>query len=343
MAKGEAIEVQPGDTLYGLSRRHQVSVAELMSVNGLTAPNLKPGQKLHLPAAGTAVAGNFAAAPKPIQTAAALPPPSADVAAKYAGTYMVKPGESLYGIARTYKVPFTELQQVNQIADARKVKPGTVIKVPGIAPLAAAEALPQATTAAAPAPRVAQPAAPSFGQSTSAQPTVINANKQVAALNDKATDANSDTLPLPASKNTKVAVAAPAAAEQASDSVKLRWPAMGKVIAGFGGRPDGTHNDGINVSVPLGTDVHAAESGVVAYAGSELKGYGNLVLIRHDNGWVTAYAHNDEQLVKRGDKIKRGQVIGKAGKTGTVDQPQVHFELRQGSKPVDPTPFMEKL
>jgi murein DD-endopeptidase MepM/ murein hydrolase activator NlpD len=344
LAKGEAIAVQPGDTLYGLSKRHQVSVAELMSVNGLTSPNLKPGQKLNLPGSGAAVAGNYAAAPKPVQTAAALPPPSADVSAKYAGTYMVKPGESLYGIARTYKVPFTELQQVNQIADARKVKPGTVIKVPGVAPLAAAEALPQATTAAAPAPRVTQPSAPSFGQSTAAQPTVINANKQVAALGDKSSN---DAAPIPpsspAAKGDRVAVAAPAAAEQAVDSVKLRWPAQGKVIGAFGGRPDGTHNDGINLSVPLGTDVHAAESGVVAYAGSELKGYGNLVLIRHDNGWVTAYAHNDELLVKRGDKIKRGQVIGKAGKTGTVDQPQVHFELRQGSKPVDPTPFMEKL
>jgi murein DD-endopeptidase MepM/ murein hydrolase activator NlpD len=136
---------------------------------------------------------------------------------------------------------------------------------------------------------------------------------------------------------------APQAPATAPDSVKLRWPAIGKVIAAFGGRPDGTHNDGINLSVPLGTEVHSAESGVVAYAGNELKGYGNLILIRHDNGWVTAYAHNDELLVKRGDKINRGQVIAKAGKTGSVDQPQVHFELRQGSKPVDPTPYMERL
>ena len=90
-------------------------------------------------------------------------------------------------------------------------------------------------------------------------------------------------------------------------SGKLRWPARGKIIAGFGQRPDGGHNDGINVAVPLGTEVHAAESGRVAYAGDELKGYGNLVLIRHDNGWVTAYAHNDEILVKRGDKVERGQ------------------------------------
>src|SRR5690606_23811043 len=125
--------------------------------------------------------------------------------------------------------------------------------------------------------------------------------------------------------------------------IKFRWPAVGKVIAGFGGRTDGTHNDGINVSVPLGTDVHAAEDGVVAYAGNELKGYGNLILIRHDNDWVTAYAHNDQLLVKRGDKVKRGQVIAKAGSTGSVDRPQIHFELRKGSKPVDPIPYMEKL
>jgi murein DD-endopeptidase MepM/ murein hydrolase activator NlpD len=117
----------------------------------------------------------------------------------------------------------------------------------------------------------------------------------------------------------------------------------GKVISGFGPRADGTHNDGVNVAAPMGTDVHAAESGVVAYAGDELKGYGNLVLLRHDNGWVTAYAHADEIMVKRGDRIKRGQVIARAGRTGQVDQPQVHFELRQGQKPVDPTPFMERM
>jgi murein DD-endopeptidase MepM/ murein hydrolase activator NlpD len=129
---------------------------------------------------------------------------------------------------------------------------------------------------------------------------------------------------------------------QASAPGKFRWPAKGRVIASFGPRADRTQNDGINILVPQGTSVVAAEGGTVAYAGSELKGYGNLVLIRHEGNWVSAYAHNETLLVKRGDKVERGQAIAKAGKTGAVDQPQVHFELRQGSKPVDPMPHLEK-
>ena len=120
----------------------------------------------------------------------------------------------------------------------------------------------------------------------------------------------------------------------------FRWPVQGRVIAGFGARPDGSHNDGLDIAVPQGTSVKAAENGVVAYAGDELKGYGNLVLVRHANNWVSAYANNEELLVKRGDKVRRGQIIAKAGATGTVTQPQVHFELRKGSRPVDPTKYM---
>jgi murein DD-endopeptidase MepM/ murein hydrolase activator NlpD len=120
----------------------------------------------------------------------------------------------------------------------------------------------------------------------------------------------------------------------------FRWPVKGRVISGFGTRPDGGHNDGIDVAVPQGTSVKAAENGVVAYSGNELKGYGNLVLIRHANNWVSAYANNAELLVKRGDKVRRGQIIAKAGATGAVSQPQVHFELRKGSRPVDPTKHM---
>jgi murein DD-endopeptidase MepM/ murein hydrolase activator NlpD len=120
----------------------------------------------------------------------------------------------------------------------------------------------------------------------------------------------------------------------------FRWPVKGRVVSEFGARPDGGHNDGIDLAVPQGTSVKAAENGVVAYAGNELKGYGNLVLVRHANNWVSAYANNEEILVKRGDKVRRGQIIAKAGATGSASQPQVHFELRKGSRPVDPTKFM---
>ena len=131
------------------------------------------------------------------------------------------------------------------------------------------------------------------------------------------------------------------AEEKASDSAnpEFRWPARGRVIQGFksGG------NDGINIAVPEGTAVKAAEGGVVKYAGSELKGYGNLVLIQHPNGFVSAYAHNGELDVKRGDTVKRGQTIAKAGQTGNVTTPQVHFELRKGATPVDPTGYLAGL
>src|SRR5437867_4970652 len=121
---------------------------------------------------------------------------------------------------------------------------------------------------------------------------------------------------------------------------KFRWPANGRVIAGFGPTTNGQQNDGINIALPENTPVKSAEDGVVAYAGNELKGYGNLVLVRHPNGYVTAYAHTKELLVKRGDQVKRGQVIARSGQTGNVNAPQLHFEIRKGASPLDPTRFL---
>jgi murein DD-endopeptidase MepM/ murein hydrolase activator NlpD len=120
----------------------------------------------------------------------------------------------------------------------------------------------------------------------------------------------------------------------------LRWPVKGKVIAEFGKKPDGAKNEGINIAVPEGTMIKAAGDGVVAYAGNELKGYGNLVLIRHEGGFVTAYAHAKELNVKKGDAVKRGDVIGKAGQTGAVNSPQLHFEVRKGPTALDPLKYL---
>ena len=124
------------------------------------------------------------------------------------------------------------------------------------------------------------------------------------------------------------------------DELHFLWPVAGRVISPFGDNANGGRNDGINILVPRGTPVRAADAGEVSYVGNELKGYGNLILIRHDNGFVTAYAHTDGVQVKRGERVERGQVIASVGDTGDVSQPQLHFELRHGTQPVDPTPYL---
>jgi murein DD-endopeptidase MepM/ murein hydrolase activator NlpD len=137
------------------------------------------------------------------------------------------------------------------------------------------------------------------------------------------------------------AVQSPVKATEATGALPtFRWPARGKVITAYGAKSNGKSNDGINLAVPEGTPIKAADDGVVAYSGNELKGYGNLVLVRHANGYVTAYAHASELMVKRGDTIKRGQVIAKSGQSGEVQSPQLHFEIRKGSSPVDPLQFL---
>jgi murein DD-endopeptidase MepM/ murein hydrolase activator NlpD len=121
------------------------------------------------------------------------------------------------------------------------------------------------------------------------------------------------------------------------------WPLQGRVIASYGTAPSGTHNDGINIAARAGEPVRAADGGKVAYAGNELRGYGNLVLIKHAGGYMTAYAHNSKLLVKRGEVVKRGQEIAKAGATGTVNVPQLHFEIRQGTRALDPANYLPSL
>jgi murein DD-endopeptidase MepM/ murein hydrolase activator NlpD len=114
------------------------------------------------------------------------------------------------------------------------------------------------------------------------------------------------------------------------------WPVQGKIISAFGTKDQGHQNDGINISAPRGTPVRATENGVVAYAGNELRGFGNLVLIRHADGWITAYAHNDKLLVRRGQIVRKGQDIATVGSSGGVGEPQLHFQMRQGKNAVDP-------
>ena len=143
-----------------------------------------------------------------------------------------------------------------------------------------------------------------------------------------------------AAEEARAEAAAPAAPVQNHGGGHFPWPLRGRVLASYGVAADGTHNDGINIAASRGTPIEAVESGIVAYAGNELRGYGNLVLVKHANGWISAYAHCDELLVKKGDPVYRGKVIAKVGATGGVSEPQLHFELRQGKRPVDPRGYL---
>jgi murein DD-endopeptidase MepM/ murein hydrolase activator NlpD len=220
-----------------------------------------------------------------------------------------------------------ELARANKLSPTAQLKIGSKIVVPGKKVAAAAPATlgapPAPLGATAPVAAVAQPAPVKVAEATPTEPV------------QKARLASATETPAAA-----VAPTAVKSAEATGALPTFRWPVRGRVIAAYGAKTNGKSNDGINVAVPEGTPVKAAEDGVVAYAGNELKGYGNLILVRHANGYVTAYAHASELLVKRGETIKRGQVIAKSGQSGEAGSPQLHFEIRKGSTPVDPLQFL---
>jgi murein DD-endopeptidase MepM/ murein hydrolase activator NlpD len=243
------------------------------------------------------------------------------------GTHVVAPGETIYSVARHYKKSPGEIAKANKLDLAHKVRVGDRLVIPGVTPAQ--------RTAAAPPP--APPAVKPEPAKTKPQTAIIN-NPRVTAPKVAANDAPpSARVITPAADPVETPVA-----ETTGATPSFRWPVRGRVITQFGGKPNGQQNDGINLAVPEGTTFKAAESGTVAYAGNELKGYGNLILLRHANGFVTAYAHASELTVKKGDIVKRGQVIGKAGATGHVTSPQLHFEIRKGATPVDPIAYLKE-
>ncbi|MDQ8728823.1 peptidoglycan DD-metalloendopeptidase family protein [Bradyrhizobium sp. LHD-71] len=310
-AEGSTIIVGTNDTVESLAQRHNVPAREIMRANGLPSPrNLQPGQSLVIP--------RQVVASPPTMSAPQTRP--ADVASSSGGVHVVNPGETLYSIARKNNISPAALASANSLSLTTQVKTGMKLTVPGMKAVAAAPAPQQKVAAAAPPP--AKPAA--------TQPPVTVAAAELPAA--KKETANLATETKEVEKEAK---------QDATGGLpSFRWPVRGRVIAAYGAKTSGKQNDGINLAVPEGTPVKAAEDGVVTYSGNELKGYGNLVLVRHSNGYVTAYAHASELMVKRGDTIKRGQTIAKAGQTGEVSSPQLHFEIRQGATPVDPSKFL---
>ncbi|ABE40009.1 peptidase M23B [Rhodopseudomonas palustris BisB5] len=326
-ASGTTIIVGTSDTLEGLARRYNVATADILQANGYKGPRrLQPGQSLVIPqrtaslqapVAAPPVARPLAAAPAPMPVAAAAPP----------RVHYVNSGDTLMNIARRNNISAAELARYNRIDANARLQPGMKINVPG-AQSAALAAPPLA------APATAQPAAQ---PAVSAAPPVRMA---VAAPADPVQKARM-VAPTETPAAAEPAEASPVKSAEATGALpSFRWPVRGRVITAYGAKTNGKSNDGINLAVPEGTPVKAAEDGVVAYSGNELKGYGNLVLVRHSNGYVTAYAHASELMVKRGETIKRGQTIAKSGQSGEVGSPQLHFEIRKGSSPVDPLKFL---
>jgi murein DD-endopeptidase MepM/ murein hydrolase activator NlpD len=303
---GIAITVAPGETLEMIARKHGVPVSAIMQANHITNPaTVYVGQHLVIPRYRGPAPVAYAPPATRIETVPAAPGAAPRTAlAPTASVHVVAPGETLNSIARRYGKPVIVLARANKISPYTMVWVGERIVIPD------AGAKPRAE---APAPE----------------------RRDIAA----------EESPHSAWNATPVAPPAPQSPIKAAQPVgalpSFGWPVHGRVIAGFGPSPNGLQNDGIDVSVPQGTPIRAADDGVVAYAGNELKGYGNLVLIRHGDGYVTAYAHASELLVKRGETVKRGQVIAKAGETGNVKTPELHFEIRKGATPVDPSQFLK--
>ncbi|MFC1458877.1 peptidoglycan DD-metalloendopeptidase family protein [Microvirga arabica] len=291
---------------------------------------------------------SYAAAPMPTPSvqAQALPPVQAQplsqpariasapasVQPRPAPAVQTASAQPKFRLVDTSKVP-AATTPVAAAEPARRVRPGMTATAQAPAPAAPAPAksAPMQVASAVDEPLVSAPK-----PLVSAPKPVVEQPKVAALTQPEPVKTVAPAAPAPQSEAAK----APAPEPEATASVPagdFRWPARGRVIAGFGANGG---NEGINIAVPEGTPVKATEAGTVTYAGSEVKGYGNLVLIKHENGYVSAYAHNGSLSVKRGDQVKRGQVIATSGQTGNVTSPQLHFEIRKGAQPVDPMKYL---
>lgn len=224
--------------------------------------------------------------------------------------HLIERGETLYAISRRYGVDMSVLVRANGLTEPYQLIVGRYLRVPTVAKARHSGVSVATAKPAVPAPR---------------RDSVI-------------------ATPLPRERPAAALPSSPKAIPQPPPRSKTSflWPVNGRVVSRFGVKAGGLHNDGINIRAPRGAAVRAAENGVVAYAGNELQGYGNLVLVRHSGGWTTAYAHNDSLLVERGEMVRRGQTIALVGATGSVSTPQAHFELRRGSRAVDPIKHLSR-
>lgn len=296
-------------------------------------------------------------------------PSSAGWTAEGGMPVVVAQGETADVIARRYGIPTDALVRANGYSYAGQIRPGARIVIPTYNAALAASSGVRFSTARneqrraqerihearirdthlhfvrGPAPaeerhaRIAETAAEKRAEKLAREKHAPGAPIASARTLKPHPRPEANAAPVAPIDHMPTASLEPAADQSADATPEFRWPARGRITEGY---RRGV-NDGINIALPEGTSVKAAEAGLVVYAGNEVRGYGNLVLIRHPNGFVTAYADNGELNVKRGETVRRGQVIAKSGETGNATSPQLHFEVRKGSTPVDPTQYLAGL
>lgn len=303
------VVVKPGDTLYALAKKHGLSVSEMAALNGLMEPyQLSVGQKLLLKSKT-----------EPVETADVLqvnkPKNMVQTTRVELQEIVVARGDTLYSISRKYSIPVNDLAVMNKLTPPFELSVGQKLRVPNLAEASVAR---NSKTVTANVVKTEVKGVVAEKQTTT---------KTVAA--QPVRKISSD----PTKKLPTIS---------ARSSSKFAWPVRGKILSAYGAKSNGLFNDGINISATRGTAVKAAENGVVAYAGNEVKGMGNLVIIQHDGGWMTVYAHMDSMNVRRGHKVSVGQKIGTVGETGKVDSPQLHFEIRKGTKAYNPSSYLKK-
>ncbi len=232
-----------------------------------------------------------------------LPPPQ---------KYTVRSGDTLYEISRMFSTNTSAVARQNNLRPPYTIQTGQVLRMPS----------------SIPAPR-AKP--------SSVRVAAVNPSKKPALVGtaSRTSPSNEPAAKKAVSRPVKISSTPPSRAAS-----KFMQPVDGRIISGYGPKKDGLHNDGINIAAARGSPVKAAENGVVVYVGNELKGSGNLILVRHADRYMSAYAHLDRFLIKRGQTVKRGQTIATVGSTGAVSSPQLHFELRRGTKAINPKGYI---
>lgn len=305
------IIVAKGDTVYSLARKNGMTVSEFAELNNLHEPyTLSIGQKLTARKSKTQIPNVISDEKvKQIKTEQVVVKPN-NIKRVDLREITVEKGDTLYSLSRKYEIPVNDLAVMNKLSTPFTLSVGQKLKVPKLNSV----------------------------QTRSATEIKKDAKTTAKITPAENTKANISEKPQKISSNPKQQLPK----ISARSASKFSWPVRGSILSGYGPKQGGLVNDGINISAAQGTSVKAAENGVVAYAGNEVKGMGNLVIIQHSDGWMTVYAHLDSMDVRRGSKVAVGQQIGRVGKTGKVDKPQLHFEIRKGTKAYNPTQYLKK-